>query len=75
LHIATEGGSACLIEKSLNYQVRTDVDVWIEGKFDSLGIEVLFGGRITSYVVYKLPSASWMDFLRGVEEVMCGMSR
>ena len=35
----------CLISKSLSYQVRNDIDVWIKGKSESFQLELDLGRR------------------------------
>ena len=36
-------GIACLISKSLTHHVRNDIDVWIEGKFESFSLDLDMG--------------------------------
>ena len=70
------GGIACLISKSLTYQVRNDIDVWIEGKFESFSIDLNLGSsKFLISIVYKPPSASWEDFERGFDQLTRAVSR
>ena len=70
------GGIACLISKSLTYHVRNDIDVWIEGKFESFSLELDMGSsKFLISVVYKPPSASWEEFERGFDQLARAASR
>ncbi|KAK2703286.1 hypothetical protein QYM36_018203 [Artemia franciscana] len=66
-------------KKQLEHNLREDLDVWIEGKFESVSIEVDFnahnGGKmarkITMFtVVYKPPTASFDDSSNGFEYLL-----
>ena len=57
----------CLISKLLSYQVRNDIDVCIEGKFESFSLELdLKSRKLLIGAAYKPPSASWQEFKRGL---------
>jgi len=71
-----KGGIACLISKSLTYQVRNCIVVWIEGKFESFSLDLDMGSsKFLVSVLYKPPSASWEEFEREFDKLTRAVSR
>jgi len=47
------------------------MEIWIEGKFESLSLEMdVIGRKILFLLIYKPPSASFEDFKHGFESLM-----
>ena len=70
------GGIACSISKSLTYQVRNDIDVWIEGKYESFSLDLDMGSsKFLISVVYKPPSPSWEELQIGFDQLARAVSR
>jgi len=55
------GGLAFLVRDSLQYKVRDDFEVWIEGEFESFSVEVRFEeNNFLFCIIYRQPSAMFV---------------
>ena len=69
------GGLGLIVSDSLKWKPREDLDVWREGKVETLSIEIEIGMRlgvrkIILSVVYKPPSASYEEFTEGFQSLL-----
>lgn len=65
------GGLAFLVKDHFVAKIREDLSVWIEGKVESLTLELEVGGKnILITEVYKPPSTVWEEFENGFSSLM-----
>ena len=59
-----KGGPATLTRNDINYEVRHDFSLWLEGKLDTLFIEIRssWSEKLLFGIIYKVPSFSKKDF-------------
>ena len=70
------GGLAFIVRQDLNWKIRKDLDIWKEGKIETLSIEIQFENRACIFtVVYKPPSASFEEFAEGFECLAAKVNR
>ena len=65
------GGLAYLVRDSLQYKVRDDLEVWIEGEFESFSVEVEFEEKNYLFcIIYRPPSTVFDCFIAGFDDLM-----
>lgn len=70
------GGLGFLVKMNLNYSIRDDLIVWIEGKIESFCVELeIEKKKIIICLVYKPPSTRLDEFFEGFDLLMSCMSR
>ena len=60
------GGLAALIRSDVDYEVRHDFSLWLEGKLEILSIEIRssWSEKLLFGIIYKVPSFSKKVFFR-----------
>ena len=63
------GGLAFLVRDSLQYKVRDDLEVWLEGEFESFSVEVEKKNFLFC-IIYRPRSAMFDRFTSGFDDLM-----
>ncbi len=67
----TRGGVAIYVSKKLQYKERKDLNIFVEGKFESCFIEVTLRSKpLVIGEIYRVPGTREVDFISTYEEVI-----